>query len=59
MGIKIKPTKCRSFSIKSGSPDIIHFDIEGFKVPSIAEQEQKFLGRVLFFPANQQNALIY
>ena len=49
MGMKIKPSKCRSFSIKSGSPETVHFDIEGYKVPSIAEEEQKFLGRVLFF----------
>ena len=49
MGMKIKPSKCRSFSLRSGSPGIIHFDIEGYKVPSIAEEEQKFLGRVLFY----------
>jgi len=49
MCMKIKPSKCRSFSIKSGSPETLHFDIEGYKVPSIAEEEQKFLGRVLFF----------
>ena len=49
MGMKVKPSKCRSFSIKKGSPEIVHFDIEGYKVPSIAEEEQKFLGRVLFF----------
>ena len=47
--MKIKPAKCRSFSLKSGSPEKIHFDIEGFSVPTIAEEEQKFLGRVLFF----------
>ena len=49
MGMKIKPSKCRSFSIKSGLPDIVNFDIEGYQVPSIANEEQKFLGRVLFF----------
>ena len=49
MGMKIKPSKCRSFSIKAGSPEIINFNIEGYQVPSIAEEEQKFLGRVLFF----------
>ena len=52
MGKKIKPSKCRSFSLRSGSPGIIHFDIEGYKVPSIAEEEQKFLGRVLFILAS-------
>ena len=55
MGMKLKPSKCRSFSIKSGAPEIVHFDIEGYKVPSIAEEEQKFLGRVLFFSGKSQD----
>ena len=55
MGMKLKPSKCRSFSIRSGKPVIINYDIEGYKVPSIAEEEQKFLGRVLFFSGKSQD----
>ena len=49
MGMKIKPTKCRSFSLSSGKPKIIQFNFENNVIPSISEEEQKFLGRVLFF----------
>ena len=49
MGMKIKPSKCRSFSLKSGKPSEVNFSIENYNVPSIAFDEQKFLGRVLFF----------
>ena len=53
--MKLKPSKCRSFSLKSGSPEIVHFDIEGYKIPSIAEEEQKFLGRVLFYSGKSKD----
>ena len=49
LGMKIKPTKCRSFSIRSGKPSKINFSIEGNNIPSIANEDQKFLGRLLFF----------
>ena len=54
MGMLLKPTKCRSFSLKSGKPEIVQFQIDDKKVPSIAEEEQKFLGRVLFFQGKSQ-----
>ena len=54
MGMLLKPSKCRSFSIKSGKPEIVHFSIGDKIVPSIAEEEQKFLGRVLFFEGKSQ-----
>ena len=37
MGLKLKPTKCRSFSLSAGKPKAIHFKIEDFAVPSIAD----------------------
>ena len=49
MGMKIKPSKCRSFSNRSGKPSKVNFTIEGNNVPSIQDEEQKFLGRVLFY----------
>ena len=54
MGMKVKPSKCRSFSIPSGKPSNVHFLIEGNIVPSIQEEEQKFLGRVLFYDGNSE-----
>ena len=49
MGMMLKPSKCRSFSLKSGRPEKENFKIGEHPVPSIADEEQKFLGRVLFF----------
>ena len=54
MGMQLKPTKCRSFSLSSGKPTIKHFLIGDRVVPSIAEEEQKFLGRVLFFDGKSE-----
>ena len=55
MGMLLKPSKCRSFSIRSGKPIVKHFLIEDKVVPSISEEEQKFLGRVLFFEGKSQD----
>ena len=49
MGMKIKASKCRLFSLTSGKPSKIKFNFEGTEIPSIANEEQKFLGRVLFY----------
>ena len=49
MGMMLKPSKCRSFSIKGGRPEKEIFRICEHPVPSIADEEQKFLGRVLFY----------
>jgi hypothetical protein len=55
MGMKIKPSKCRSFSIRSGKPSKVNFSIEGNNVPSIQDEEQKFLGRVLFYDMKSED----
>ena len=49
MGMMLKPSKCRSFTLKAGRPEKENFKISEHPVPSIADEEQKFLGRVLFF----------
>ena len=49
LGMKIKPSKCRSFSIRGGKPSIVDYKIDGNNIPSVANEEQKFLGRVLFY----------
>ena len=54
LGMKIKPSKCRSFSLCSGKPSVVNFKFEDYSVPSISEEEQKFLGRVLFFQGKSE-----
>ena len=54
LGMKIKPSKCRSFTISGGKPSVVHYSVEGYQIPSISEEEQKFLGRVLFFEGKSQ-----
>ena len=41
MGLRLKPSKCRSFSIRKGKPEILNFKIEGNSVPSISEENIK------------------
>ena len=47
--MKLKPSKCRSFTISAGSPKDVPFYIGDHRVPSIKDEEQKFLGKLLFF----------
>ena len=49
MGMRLKPSKCRSFSIQSGKPAIVTFKIGNDDIPSIFHEDQKFLGKLLFF----------
>ena len=49
MGMSLKPSKCRSFSIVRGKPTVVDFHIGVNLVPSISHEEQKFLGKVQFF----------
>ena len=55
MGMKIKPSKCRSFSIRSGKISNVKYFIEDKPVPSTQEEEQKFLGRVLFHDGKSED----
>ena len=55
MGMKIKASKCRSFSLTSGKPSKTKFDFEGSEIPSISDEEQKFLGRVLFYQGKSED----
>ena len=48
MGMRLKPAKCRSFSIRSGLPSRIQFTIGETEIPNIFQEEQKFLGKLLF-----------
>ena len=48
LGMKLKPSKCRSFSLVAGAPKDLNFDISGTPIPTIFHEEQKFLGKMLF-----------
>ena len=53
--MKLKPSKCRSFSLRSGKPEAIHFNIGESVIPSIRDEEQKFLGKLLFFKGKSED----
>ena len=59
MGMKLKPSKCRSFSLLSGSPSVVPFHIDGSPVASIRDEEQKFLGKLLFFKGKSEETFSY
>ena len=54
MGMKLKPSKCRSFSLSAGKPEAVPFYIGDSEVPSIGDEEQKFLGKLLFFSGKSE-----
>ena len=43
MEMKLKPSKCRTFSIQSGVPNETKFFLEEVEIPTIFEEDQKFL----------------
>ena len=55
MGMRLKPGKCRSFSVCGGRSTDIPFYIGDFQIPSIKDEEQKFLGRVLSFSGKSKD----
>ena len=52
MGMRLKPAKCTSFSIRSGVPSRINFTIGETEIPNIFQEEQKFLGNFYFLLVN-------
>ena len=46
--MRLKPAKCRLFSIISGVPSRINFTIGETEIPNIFQEEQKSLGKLLF-----------
>ena len=59
MGMKLKPSKCRSFSLSSGKPKDEAFYIGDNRVPSICDEEQKFLGKLLFFNGKSEETFVH
>ena len=48
MGMRLKPSKCRTFSLKSGKPSQVVFQLDGTRIPTIFEEDQKYLGKLVF-----------
>ena len=55
----LKPSKCRSFSIQSGKPAVVPFYIDDKPIPSITYEEQKFIGKVIFFSGKSKDTFNY
>ena len=47
--MRLKPSKCWSVSICSGRLKVVPFFIGDFQIPSIRDEEHKFLGKLLFY----------
>ena len=54
MGMKLKPSKCRSLSIRSGISSKTSFHIGDNQIPCICDEEQTFLGKLLFFSGKSE-----
>ena len=59
MGMRLKPAKCKSFSIRSGVPSRINFTIGETEIPNIFQEKQKFLGKLLFPTRKLSDAFDY
>ena len=59
MGMRLKPSKCRAFSVSAGKSKNIPFFIGDSPIPSTEDEIQKFLGKVILFTGKQSDTLEY
>jgi hypothetical protein len=57
MGLKLKPSKCRSLSLVAGLPTDIKFTITGNPISTLQDKPHKFLGSQITFTNNQRDIL--
>ena len=57
MGMKLKPSKCRSLSISAGKARDVPFFIGEDRVPSIRDKERKFPGCILSFSGKSEDTI--
>ena len=57
LGMQLKPSKCRNFSVSSGKAEKVPFSIGDSPVPSIADEDQHYLGAKVFFLGNSSLVL--
>ena len=55
MGLKLKPSKCRSLSIVSGSSCDIPFTIDGVNLETLKTKHHKFLGSSITYSGKQSD----
>ncbi len=55
MGLKLKPCKCVSFSIISGKPTPVYFNIGEHEIVTLHEGPHKFLGSNITFSGKQSD----
>ena len=54
MGMKLKPSKCHSLSLSKGRPKAVLVNIGESEISSKRDEEQKFLGKLLFFKGKSE-----
>ena len=59
MGMKLKPSKCRSLSLSSGSAKSIPFHIDGDEIPTLDKESHKFLGSLITFKNSSADIFNY
>ena len=59
MGMKLKPSKFLSFAISSGRSSVVEFKIGDDSIPSIRDEEQKFLGKLLFYTGKSEETFTH
>ena len=57
LGMQLKPSKCRSFSISAGKPSKINFFIGDKIIPSISDEDQHYLGAKVYFQGKESEVL--
>ena len=55
--MKHQPSKCRLFSCSSGKHKVVSLHIGDNEIASIRDEEQKFLGKLLFFNGKSEETL--
>lgn len=59
MGLKLKPSKCRTFSIVSGKPTPVIFSMDKSPLETIEKDPHKFLGHNITFNGKQSETFTY
>ncbi len=59
MGLKLKPSKCRSLSIVSGKPTAVEFNLDESKIPTLEKEPHKFLGSLITFNNTASDIFTY
>jgi hypothetical protein len=54
LGMKLKPSKCRSFLISGEKASVVPFLIDDHMIPSIKDEDQIFLGKLLFYSGTSE-----